>query len=180
MKLSFYGAAGEVTGSNYLLKTTRANVVFDCGAFQGGKDSELKNMAPFLYDPRSVDAMVLTHAHLDHVGRLAKLVRDGFAGEIYATPPTIELAKLVMEDSAVIMSHEEMKFGDQPMFRAEDVAKAVEKFRPIKYNERTQIADGVAGLDLHARGRKRRRPCPLGRRIRADGRLGAERDPHRH
>lgn len=143
MKLSFYGAAGEVTGSNYLLKTSRANVLVDCGAFQGGKDSELKNMAPFLYDPKSIDSLVLTHAHLDHVGRLAKLVKDGFRGYIYATPPTIELAKLVMEDSAVIMSHEEMKFGDEPMFRQEDVDRTIERFRPVLYNERKQVADGV-------------------------------------
>lgn len=143
MKLHFYGAAGEVTGSNYLVETQNARIMIDCGAFQGGKEQELKNAAPFLYDPKSVDAVVLTHAHLDHVGRLGKLVNLGFNGPIFATPPTKELAELIMLDSVSIMAHDEMKFGDLPLYREEDVAKAMSLFKTIDYGVRQEVAPGV-------------------------------------
>lgn len=144
MKLYFYGAAGEVTGSNYLLETTAGTkILVDCGAFQGGKDQELKNAAPFLYDPKSIDAVVITHAHLDHVGRLGKLVNLGFKGPIFATPPTKDLSELIMLDSVSIMSNDEIKFGDQPLYREEDVAKAMSMFKVLDYGVRQQVADGV-------------------------------------
>ncbi len=144
MKLHFYGASGEVTGSNYLIETTAGvRVLVDCGAFQGGKDQELKNAAPFLYDPRSIDAVILTHAHLDHVGRLGKLVNLGFSGPIFATPPTKDLAELIMLDSVSIMANDEMKFGDQPLYREEDVAKAMNMFKGLEYGVRQQVAEGV-------------------------------------
>lgn len=143
MKLSFYGAAGEVTGSNYLVETSRVQIVIDCGAFQGGKEQELKNASPFMYDAAAVDAMILTHAHLDHVGRLAKLVKDGFRGPIWSTPATHELAELIMLDAASIMSHEELKFGDKPLYGEEDVYRALKQFKTIDYEVKTEIADGV-------------------------------------
>ncbi|MGI6103555.1 MAG: MBL fold metallo-hydrolase [Patescibacteria group bacterium] len=143
MKLSFYGAASEVTGSNYLLETSQARVAIDCGAFQGGKDSELKNVAPFLYAPSRVDALILTHAHLDHVGRLAKLVRDGFRGPIWCTPATKELAELIMLDAAKIMSHDELKFGDEPLYGEADVYQALGQCRTIDYGVKTEVAPGV-------------------------------------
>lgn len=167
MKLSFYGAAGEVTGSNYLVETASARIVIDCGAFQGGKEQELKNAAPFMYDVAAVDAMVLTHAHLDHVGRLAKLVKDGYRGTIWCTPATHELAELIMLDAASIMSHEEMKFGDVPLYSEEDVYRTLRQFKTIDYEVKTEIATGVvvrlvdaghilgsASVELWADGRK--------------------------
>ncbi|MBI4032554.1 MBL fold metallo-hydrolase [Candidatus Berkelbacteria bacterium] len=167
MKLSFYGAAGEVTGSNYHLETARATVLVDCGAFQGGKEQELKNAAPFLFDPTRVNAMVLTHAHLDHVGRVAKLVKDGFKGQIWATPATMELAELIMLDAAKIMSHEELKFGDEPLYGEQDVYQALRQFKTLDYETEVEIAEGVkvrlidaghilgsASLELWTEGKK--------------------------
>lgn len=143
MKLSFYGAAGEVTGSNYLLETDRSSIVIDCGAFQGGKEQELKNVAPFLYEPGRVDALVLTHAHLDHVGRLAKLVASGFRGHIWCTPATKELAELIMLDAAKIMSHEELKFGDEPLYGEDDVFRTLGQVKTLDYDTRIEIAEGI-------------------------------------
>lgn len=143
MQLSFYGAAGEVTGSNYLLETPAATVLIDCGAFQGGKDQELKNAAPFLYDPARVDSLVLSHAHLDHVGRVGKLVAEGFRGNIWCTPATKELAELILFDAASIMSHDELKFGDRPLYRDEDVWQALRQCKTVDYGVRVQIAEGV-------------------------------------
>lgn len=167
MQLSFYGAAGEVTGSNYHLLTRQATVLVDCGAFQGGKEAELKNAAPFLYDPKRVDALILTHAHLDHVGRLGKLVADGFRGPIYATPATRDLAELIMLDSVKIMSHEELKFGDAPLYREDDVAQAMSQVRTLEYEDKQAVAAdvevrlvdaghilGSASVELWADGRK--------------------------
>lgn len=144
MKLSFYGAAGEVTGSNYHLETAKATILLDCGAFQGGKDQELKNAAPFLFDVTRVNAMVLTHAHLDHVGRVAKLVKEGFHGQIWATPATMELAELIMLDAAKIMSHEEIKFGDQPLYSEHDVYQALRQFKTLDYGTKVEIAEDVS------------------------------------
>lgn len=143
MKLQFYGAAGEVTGSNYLLETQNARILVDCGAFQGGKEQELKNAAPFMYDPKSIDALVLTHAHLDHAGRVGKLVNLGFNGPIFATTPTKELAELIMLDSVSIMTHDEIKFGDLPLYREADVQKAMSLFKSLDYGVRQEVAPGV-------------------------------------
>ena len=97
--LHFLGAATTVTGSQYLLETDQARILIDCGMFQGTPEERLRNQVPFAYDPTTVDAMLLTHAHLDHCGQIPRLVKAGFHGPIYATAGTIELAALVLLDS---------------------------------------------------------------------------------
>ena len=87
-RLTFLGASGEVTGSSYLLETANARVLFDCGMCQGEVHSRASNQRPFMFDPRGLDAVVLTHAHVDHSGLLPKLVRDGFRGKVHATVPS--------------------------------------------------------------------------------------------
>src|SRR3989339_1934298 len=99
MKITFYGAAGGVTGSCSLLETNGQRFLVDCGMFQGDDELEKKNQEPLPFDPTSLTAVFATHAHLDHVGRLPLLVRGGFTGHFYATPPTVELAQLIMEDA---------------------------------------------------------------------------------
>jgi metallo-beta-lactamase family protein len=99
MEIHFLGAANTVTGSQFLLITDRARVLIDCGMFQGGPHEVVRNRVPFAYDPTSLDAVVLTHAHLDHCGLIPHLVAEGFNGPIYATRGTIELATLVLLDS---------------------------------------------------------------------------------
>src|SRR6476659_2606121 len=99
VKVSFFGAAGEVTGSNFLIETETAKYIVDCGLFQGKDTIADLNDDPFPYNPAEVKAVMVTHAHLDHIGRLPKLVRDGFHGPIYATEATIELATIVLKDA---------------------------------------------------------------------------------
>ena len=105
MKISFHGAAREVTGSCHLVEVDGLRVLLDCGLIQGGKDRHQRNRDPFAFDPESVDAVVLSHAHIDHSGRLPLLVKRGFGGPIHATPSTIALAEILLVDSAHI--HEE-------------------------------------------------------------------------
>jgi len=99
MEIHFLGAANTVTGSQFLLVTERARVLIDCGMFQGGPHEEMRNRVPLAYDPASLDAIILTHAHLDHCGLIPHIVAEGFNGPIYATRGTIELASLVLRDS---------------------------------------------------------------------------------
>ena len=100
MELAFLGGATTVTGSQFLLTTDRARVLVDCGMFQGSPNEVTRNRLPFAFPPREVDALLLTHAHLDHCGLIPALVADGFAGPIYATAGTVELAGLVLLDAA--------------------------------------------------------------------------------
>ncbi len=100
MELTFLGGARTVTGSRHLVDTGRARVLVDCGMFQGGPDETMRNRIPLGFDPRSLDAVILTHAHLDHCGLLPLLVREGFRGQILCTAATAELARLVLLDSA--------------------------------------------------------------------------------
>jgi len=99
LSIHFLGAAQTVTGSQYLLETERARVIIDAGLFQGTPEERVRNQVPFGYEPADVDAMLLTHAHLDHCGQIPRLVKSGFGGPIYATAGTIELAALVLLDS---------------------------------------------------------------------------------
>ena len=105
MDLRFLGGATTVTGSQFLLTTTQAKVLVDCGMFQGSPNEAVRNRVPFAYDPAEIDAVVLTHAHLDHCGLLPVLVREGYRGPIHATAGTVELATLVLLDSGHL--HEE-------------------------------------------------------------------------
>ena len=99
MHIQFLGGATTVTGSQFLLTTDRARVLIDCGMFQGSPNESVRNRVPFGFDPPTLDAVVLTHAHLDHCGLLPVLVREGFGGPIHATAGTVELATLVLLDS---------------------------------------------------------------------------------
>ncbi len=105
MQITFLGGATTVTGSQFLLTTERARILIDCGMFQGSPNESIRNRIPFAFDPRELDAVLLTHAHLDHCGLLPLLVKDGYKGRIHATAGTIELAGLVLLDSGKL--HEE-------------------------------------------------------------------------
>jgi metallo-beta-lactamase family protein len=125
--LSFHGAAREVTGSCYHLRLGDTALVIDCGTFQGDRDSEAKNRARFGFDPAAVAAVVLTHGHLDHVGRTPLLVPGGFRGEVLGHPASLEIAAIILEDSAKIANHAE---GD-PLYGSAEVAAIRERMRPI-------------------------------------------------
>ncbi len=145
MKVSCYGAAGCVTGSCFLLDNG-SKVLVDCGLFQGGKAMDAKNREPWPFNPSEIDALLLTHAHIDHSGRIPKLVRDGFRGKIYTTPPTAELCRILLLDSAHIQEMEAQwrtrrnlrkgKDPVQPLYTTEDAERALPLFEPV-------LRDGV-------------------------------------
>ncbi len=143
MHLQFCGANREVTGSCHLLETKHVRLLVDCGIFQGSDFNEGKNFDDFPFDPKSIDALLVTHAHHDHVGRIPKLVRDGFEGPIYMTKATTELAPLIWEDALSIMSYDRAKFDYPMLYEAEDVARARALCRGVDYGEMLHLSDGV-------------------------------------
>ena len=108
MRIGFFGAAGEVTGSSYLVDTGRIRFLVDCGMFQGGQEARAKNLAAlnFGFDVRKLDFVLLTHAHIDHSGLLPRLAVMGYRGPVYATPATIDLLEVLLPDSAHIQEKE--------------------------------------------------------------------------
>lgn len=131
MRIVPFGAAQEVTGSCHLLLAEGRKVLLDCGMFQGR--GEAKNHAPFGFEPKEVDAVVLTHAHLDHVGRLPKLFREGYRGPVYATQATLLLMRIVLEDALKVM--------ETPFFEEEDVEEALRHVRLLEFGEWLRLGD---------------------------------------
>lgn len=155
MKITLLGAAGsEVTGSCYLLETTSAKVLVDCGMFQGSATSENRNRIPTAAQVARIDAVVLTHAHLDHTGRLPLLAKLGYRAPIYCTRPTVDLANLVLQDSALLQlsdcERENRKRAAQgrapiePLYRPSDVDALRPLFRTFEYDEPTEVAKGIS------------------------------------
>ena len=104
--MTFYGATKEVTGSCTLIETRHSRVLVDCGMFQGSREAYDKNIEAFPFDPTTIDAVIVTHAHIDHIGRLPRLMNLGFSGRIFATHPTRLLARLMWRDAAKVMKEE--------------------------------------------------------------------------
>ena len=151
MKLTFLGATRQVTGSLFLLETKKCKVLIDCGMFQGTDFNEARNHDDFAFDVKKIDAVILSHAHLDHTGRVPKLVHDGFRGAVYGTEGTLALAHLVWEDALAIMAYEHRKFGAPLLFHTDDLAPARHACRPIKYNEWIEVK-GCVRFRLHDAG----------------------------
>jgi len=152
MKLAFLGAADTVTGSRFLLETGEAKLLVDCGLFQGFKKLRERNWAPFPVAPAAVDAVVLTHAHLDHSGWLPKLVREGFRGPIHATEGTRELAEILLRDSARLQE-EEAEFANRhgfskhrpalPLYESADAERALARFRVQRFGAPFDLPGGI-------------------------------------
>jgi metallo-beta-lactamase family protein len=122
MTITLYGAAGEVTGSAYHVQTSRASVMVDFGLFQGREMASDANHVPRKLDVEKLDAVILTHAHLDHVGRLPLLLKRGYKGPIYATPASIEVAQLILEDAVSVQAQAQ---------RIVSVSEPVEQLAPV-------------------------------------------------
>lgn len=144
VRLSFYGGAGKVTGSNFLIEGARGKVLVDCGVEQGAHICEECMYGPFPYDVKSIDALVLTHAHLDHVGRIPRLVRDGFRGKIYMTPPTKDLAELILHDSIGIIADEARRHSKEPLYGEQDVYATFALIETLNYHTEKEIAPGLS------------------------------------
>ena len=163
IKLSFLGAAGNVAGSRFLLETNNTRILIDCGLYQE-RDLLSRNWEPFPIPPHTVDAVLLTHAHVDHCGLLPKLVHDGFHGKIYCTEATSEIAQIVLLDSAHLQVEDaEFKkrrhqrerrkgpFPEIPLYTVDDVKASLPLFSPVKYGESVQAGDGIR-VDFHDAG----------------------------
>jgi len=153
MKLTFLGATGTVTGSKYLLEVGRLRILVDCGLFQGLKQLRLKNWAKLPIDPASVDAVILTHAHIDHTGYLPLFVRNGFAGKVYCTYGTRDLCEILLPDSAHLQE-EEAKFANKygfskhhpalPLYTRDHALKALSLLSPVDFEQEVNLGDGVS------------------------------------
>ncbi|MBI2012559.1 MBL fold metallo-hydrolase [Candidatus Curtissbacteria bacterium] len=143
MTITFYGACREVTGSHFLLETNNKKILLDCGIWQGYKLAEERNYAPFAFDPKSIDFVVIGHAHLDHTGKLPKLVKDGFRGKIFATRPTIDLTRLVLEDSEKLMREEAERENHPPLYTNADIQKTMVLFESFEYNQVSEISPQI-------------------------------------
>jgi metallo-beta-lactamase family protein len=152
MQIQFLGAAGTVTGSKYLLSSGRARALVDCGLFQGLKQLRLRNWAALPVEPSAIDAVVLTHAHLDHSGYLPLLVKRGFRGRIYCTAATFELCKLLLPDSGRLQE-EDAEYANRhgfskhspalPLYDEEDALKSLRYFHPVGYDESIDLGGGM-------------------------------------
>ena len=151
MKIQFCGATTGVTGSCHLIKTDNHNVLLDCGQFQGGKAQDAMNREPFPFDPKSVECMLLSHAHIDHCGRIPLLVKRGFTGPIYCTSATADLLKVMLEDSAYIHEKEaewhtkkNLRAGlpeVEPLYTLADADRALTLVKPVEYDQLIELND---------------------------------------
>lgn len=156
MKITIIGAAGgEVTGSAYMVQTKNARVLVDCGLFQGGKKSEALNRPP-VNPNRKLDAVVITHGHLDHTGRLPLLAKMGYTGPVFATPATIEMSALILRDSANIqladaerVNRKRARAGEppiEPLYTPQQAEEIIQCFKPVPYQEPVTVAPGVQAI----------------------------------
>jgi metallo-beta-lactamase family protein len=159
--LTFFGATGQVTGSCYLLENDNFRLLLDCGLFQGSKDTEAQNTADFPFDPSSIDAVVLSHAHLDHCGRLPKLVKDGFKGKVFLTEASFSLLELMLRDAVHIQLRDtewenkrRQRAGKKlldPLYDLNDVDALLKLRHPIAYSKEQEILPGIT-VSFHEAG----------------------------
>lgn len=151
MKIKFIGAARTVTGSQHLLTINDKKILLDCGLFQGRRKDTYEKNKNFKFDPKEIDALILSHAHIDHSGNIPHLVKDGFNGQIYTTSATTDLCKIMLEDSAHLQQRDiewlnkrkKKHIPEEPLYSIEDVDEAIQKFVPVDYNTATEIFPGI-------------------------------------
>ncbi len=145
LRVTTYGAAETVTGSNFLVESPEGGkLLIDCGIEQGKDYSEEEVRAPFPYDVASIDALVITHAHLDHIGRAPQLMRRGFRGKVYTTPPTRDLMEAILRDSARILLHDAKARGMDPIYDEPDVDRLLSVIEPLPYRTEKSVAPGLS------------------------------------
>ena len=159
-RLTFLGGTGTVTGSKYLVETGSSRILMDCGLFQGLKALRLRNWAPPAVTPQQVNAVVLTHAHIDHSGYLPRFVRQGFAGPVYASRGTRDLCQILLPDAGHLQE-EEARYANErgyskhkpalPLYTEEDARASLERFEPLEFGKTRALANGVE-LELRPAG----------------------------
>ncbi|PKN99248.1 MAG: MBL fold metallo-hydrolase [Chloroflexi bacterium HGW-Chloroflexi-4] len=153
MKIIFEGAAQTVTGSRHLIEVNGHKILLDCGLFQGKRDQSYIKNQNFEFDPASLDAVILSHAHIDHNGNLPNLVKNGYHGPIYATPPTVTLGEIMLQDSAHIQEQDALYVNKkrakrglpavEPLYTLKDALEAIDRYYPVKYEEAFSPVPGV-------------------------------------
>jgi metallo-beta-lactamase family protein len=187
--LRFLGATDTVTGSRYLVRAQDQRILIDCGLFQGYKRLRDRNWVPFPITPENINAVVITHAHLDHTGYIPALVRDGFRGPVYATPGTTELCKLLLPDSGYL-KEEEARYADHrassthhppiPLYTAADAVRSLNSFKTQEFDAPFPLAAGIEATFLpagHILGAAQLHLNLAGRTIHFTGDLGRAHDP---
>ena len=152
MRVHFHGAAGEVTGSMHLVEAAGKRVLLDCGMIQGGREAEARNFEPFPFDPATLDALVVSHAHIDHIGRIPRLVRQGFRGPIFVQQAGADLLPVMLLDAASLAEgdaereNRRRRAGEpeaMPLFTRDDVHDVLDLLQPLPYDARTPILPGI-------------------------------------
>jgi len=156
LQLTCWGGVGAVTGANFLLEDGETRILVDCGLLQGVAGADMENAQKFPYDPKTVDFLFLTHAHMDHIGKVPKLVRDGFSGAIFSTPETLELSKLMFDDALnIARKNAEQNAQNQnnspaPLYDEADVAKTMSLWQTISYHTEKKFNDNFSVFVLDA------------------------------
>ena len=153
MRISFLGATKIVTGSNFLIETKNTKFLIDCGMFQGNKSINRMNYDPFAFDPKEIDFMVLSHAHIDHSGRIPKLIKEGFNGDIYCTKATADLCSIMLPDSGHIQEMENewdnrkrKRSGEklrEPLYTVREAEESLRYFRPVLYDQKIEVNEEI-------------------------------------
>ena len=187
--LSFLGATGTVTGSRYLIQASGRRILVDCGLFQGYKQLRLRNWNPFPVEPSSIDAVLLTHAHIDHSGHLPALIRDGFRGKVHCTAATAELCELMLPDSAHLQE-EEARFAlrhrysrharPRPLYSVDDANDALRHLHEVEFDRPLDLGAGLQVEFIpagHLLGAAQIRLTVAGRTVHFSGDIGRPSDP---
>lgn len=143
-KITFHGGAGSVTGANFLFESGDVRFLVDCGLAQGRHNAEEDNWKPFAYDPASIPLLIVTHAHIDHIGRIPKLVKDGFKGKILSTDATLAVAEPLLMDSMDLLRHDAAKHGREELYDEKDIRNALALWEGIGYHEKREVGGGIS------------------------------------
>ncbi|OGY66201.1 MAG: hypothetical protein A3A04_02310 [Candidatus Harrisonbacteria bacterium RIFCSPLOWO2_01_FULL_40_28] len=166
MNVQFFGGARSVTGANYLLRTDNHTILVDCGLHQGSNFCERLNFEPFPYDPAKIDAVLVTHAHIDHTGRIPQLYKAGFRGSIFSTYPTRDFAEILLIDSEGILAKEAQKAHRPLLYNEADVHDVMKLWKGVEYHEPLTLGDatitffnaghilGSASIEIRNKGKK--------------------------
>jgi metallo-beta-lactamase family protein len=139
--VGFFGAVDAVTGNNFYFSASGKKIMIDCGLYQGNDFADERNEGPFLMDPATIDILLVTHAHIDHIGRIPKFVKEGFKGRIISTVPTKQLAEIMLYDTVRILAQQAKKLGTLPVYEEQDVDKVFRQWHTEEYYEKVPLAD---------------------------------------